>query len=367
MQTTSYTIQKFEDHYNLIAIDGGESVTIQTSHPKYNYVQAQYPEKRIIKWNGTKMTSTKDYHNEYGKGSQETIKPKAPIKVSFTKLDDLDIDESLNIPMVTGTIADQFISNDGGFLPGTNVMAAGAPGVGKTTVLLELLSKLHNEGKRALFISAEMSQIDMARYLKRFPNWGQLPILFLSDYVDECPKTVVESALNEGWDIVLTDSYTEVNDTIKETCNLTRSKTEKWFLDLMINHNKALNKTKTYTCFVTILQLSKGGSYVGSSKLKHMTTSMMHLDWEGGENGRRYMEFSKNRCGSVAKKLYYTIGDEGLTFDGARYNRDLLSDAMVEEERKQLESEDTRFDQLFGFDTIEEDQIVEELMGVVAD
>ena len=93
----------------------------------------------------------------------------------------------------------------------------------------------------------------------------------------------------------------------------------------------------------------------------------MLLDWEGGENGRRYMEFSKNRCGSVGKKLYFSINDEGLSFDGARYNRDLLSDAMVEEERKQLESEDTRFDQLFGFDTIEEDQIVEELMGVVAD
>lgn len=354
---TSYTIQKNKSHFTLNAVDSNKSIEINKSHPKFDYVAKQATlVQRIIKFNGTKMTSTKDYYKNYPQ-AQTSTKASKPVKVKFTKLDDLNIDASLNIPMVTDTIADKFISNIGGFLPGTNVMAAGAPGVGKTTVLLELLSKLHQAGKRVLFISAEMSQIDMARYLQRFPQWGQLPILFLGDYTDECPKAVVESALNEGWDIVLTDSYTEVNDTIKEACNLTRSKTEKWFLDLMIHHNKALNKTKTYTCFVTILQLSKGGTFVGSNKLKHMTTSMLQLDWEGGENGRRFMEFSKNRCGDVGKKLYFSISN-GVEFDAGRYSRDLLSDELVAEERKQLESEASSFDKLFGLGLEESEEVV---------
>jgi DNA repair protein RadA/Sms len=253
--------------------------------------------------------------------------------------------------MPTGTAFDKFVSQEGGFMPGSNVMAAGAPGVGKTTVLLDLLSNLHNAGKRVLFISAEMSQIDMARYLQRFPHWGQLPILFLADYTDSCPKTVIESVLNEGWDLVLTDSYTEVNDSVKEACGLTRGKTEKWFLDLMIQHNKGKNKDKIYTCFVTILQLSKGGQFVGSNKLKHMTTSMMHLDWDGLENsGRRYMEFSKNRVGGVGKKLYFDLNG-GVSFDEARYARDLFNDQVVEEERKQLAGEADAFDALFGLGT----------------
>ena len=303
-------------------------------------------------WSGRK-----DYEGFYtGQAPKATsqAQPAKPIKVTLSKLDDLNIDDSLFQPMPTNTVADKFLSNDGGFLPGTNVMAAGAPGVGKTTVLLELLSNLHENGKKVLFISAEMSQIDMARYLKRFPNWGQLPILFLADYVDECPQTVINQVLNEGWDLVLTDSYTEVNDTVKEACNLTRSKTEKWFLDLMISHNKGNNKSKIYTTFVTILQLSKGGTFVGSNKLKHMTTSMMHLDWEGGENGRRFMEFSKNRVGAVGKKLYFSIAD-GVDFDEARYSRDLLNDAMLAEERKQLESESDAFDKLFGFTDLVDD------------
>lgn len=327
----------------LTDVETGQKTTFDSNHPKFAWFQKN--EGRIIKMNNGKFTSTKDYRNHYAKTAPK--KPVKPLNIQFTKLDDLQIDDSLFSPMQTDTIVDKFVSNDGGFLPGTNIMAAGAPGVGKTTVLLEMLSKLHANGKKVLFISAEMSQIDMARYLKRFPNWGQLPILFLGDYVDECPKAVVESALNQGWDLILTDSYTEVNDTVKEACNLTRSKTEKWFLDLMIKHNKGGNATKTYTCFVTILQLSKGGQFVGSNKLKHMTTSMLHLDWEGGENGRRYMEFSKNRCGQVGKKLYFSIQD-GVDFNQARWERDLINDQLVEEERKQLESESDAFDQLFG-------------------
>lgn len=317
---------------------------IETSHPRYDWFRKN--EGRIVKDNDGKLTSTKDYWGHYNK--VQPVQPAQKVKVSLTKLDDLNIDDSLFHSMETGTVFDKVLSTDGGFMPGTNIMAAGAPGVGKTTVLLEMLAKLHEAGKKVLFISAEMAQIDMARYLKRFPNWGQLPILFLSDYVEECPQTVIEQVLAEGWDVVLTDSYTEVNDTVKEACNLTRSKTEKWFLDLMIKHNKAENKGKKYTCFVTILQLSKGGTFVGSNKLKHMTTSMMHLDWEGGENGRRFLEFSKNRVGAVNKKLYFSIGD-GVQFDEGRYARDLFNDQLVEQERKQLENEADAFDKLFGF------------------
>jgi hypothetical protein len=219
-----------------------------------------------------------------------------------------------------------------------------------TTVLLELLSKLHSTGKKVLFISAEMNKIDMSRYLQRFPQWGQIPIMFLSDHSDSCPKTAIESVLNKGWDLVLTDSYTEVNDTVKEECNMTRGKTEKWFLSLMNQHNLGLNKKKTYTSFITILQMSKGGTFVGSNKLKHMTSAMMKLDWEGdGPGSKRYMEFSKNRVGEVGKKLYFDLNG-GVSFNEARYARDLFNDEILDDERNSLNEEAASFDRLFGFD-----------------
>jgi predicted ATP-dependent serine protease len=352
---TSYTITELENEFVLTDITNPDNyINITPAHPKFEWIATQAGRLININEKGH-FNSSKDYHGAYNKNTA-AVSINTPI--TLTRLDDLNIDASLFTSLPTGTIFDKFCSTEGGFLPGTNVMAAGAPGVGKTTVLLELLSKLQDAGKKVLFISAEMNQIDMARYLQRFPNWGQLPILFLSDYVDNCPKTVIESVLNEGWDIVLTDSYTEVNDTIKEECNMSRGKTEKWFLDLMTQHNKANNQLKKYTTFVTILQLSKGGQFVGSNKLKHMTTAMLTLDWDGNENsGRRFMEFSKNRTGQVGKKLYYELSN-GVTFDEGRYTRDLFNDEVLAEERKALDTESNAFDKLFGFN---QDGIPEEL------
>lgn len=364
--TQTYTIHEtVEDNFFLLNIaNPTDKILIGKSHPKYRWISENLG--RVVNINSKgHMNSSADRNNLYGAQVEVTLpQPAKEIKVTLTKLDELNIDDSLFNSLPTNTIFDQFCSTEGGFLPGTNIMAAGAPGVGKTTVLLELLSKLHDSGKRVLFISAEMNQIDMARYLKRFPNWGQLPILFLSDYTESCPKQVIEYVLNEGYDLVLTDSYTEVNDTIKEECNMTRGKTEKWFLDLMTQHNKGGNQKKIYTTFVTILQLSKGGNFVGSNKLKHMTTAMMSLDWDGNENsGRRYMEFSKNRTGQVGKKLYFELSN-GVSFDEGRYTRDLFNDEILLEERKALEGESNAFDKLFGFD---KDGIPEELKSEVVE
>jgi predicted ATP-dependent serine protease len=129
---------------------------------------------------------------------------------------------------------------------------------------------------------------------------------------------------------------------------MTRGKTEKWFLDMMIANNQGKNKRKVYTTFITILQLSKGGTFVGSNKLKHMTTAMLELQWKGSENSaERYMEFSKNRLGGVGNKLFFDFTN-GVTFDTTRYKRDLLNQELIAEEKEKLKTEEDAFDRLFA-------------------
>ena len=355
-----YTVSQINNQEaTLISLDGKDQKTIQRSNKHFNKIKTCYKEQLIVNFNESgRVTTTKTGAQEaYRKQTpQAKATPKKPFdfKNAVTSMQKLNINTDLLVPIKTNTIFDKFMSTEEGFLPGTNVMAAGAPGVGKTTMLLELLSGAQKNGHKVLFISAEMNKMDMARYLKRFPHWKTLPILFLNEFTEECPQSIVEGVINEGWDLILTDSYTEVNDTVKEACNLTRSKTEKWFLDLMIANNEGKNKSKTFTTFVTILQLSKGGVFVGSNKLKHMTSAMMDINWDGAENsGQRYMEFTKNRCGQVGSKLFYSLGDN-CKFDKDRYIKEQEYSQLL---NKEEDTQDFDWNDVFGNQELQTPQV----------
>ena len=120
------------------------------------------------------------------------------LKVTVTKMNDLKFEKNLFNPLKTGRKIDEFFSNEGGVMPGTNTVVTGDPGVGKTTVLLDILADMHDNGKRVLFVSGEMNAIDMVGYVRRFPKFGDLPILFMGEQDEEDPLEVLRSAFHGG-------------------------------------------------------------------------------------------------------------------------------------------------------------------------
>ena len=234
--------------------------------------------------------------------------PRTPLtNVVLTKMNDVKFDASLFTPIKTGTIVDSILSNDGGIFPGTNSIVVGDPGVGKSTVLLDWISNFQSKGKKVLFISGEMNEIDLHGYAKRFPKFGRVPILFMQNYADNAQEAI-EGVLLEGYDVVLIDSWAEVNDLVQEENGWTRRKAESWLLDLMDVHNKAKNKCNKHTAFICIQQMTKGGDFAGSNRIKHMTTSMAHLKYDGrGRDALRYIEFTKNRRGDVGDKIFFSL------------------------------------------------------------
>jgi len=243
-----------------------------------------------------------------GRPRKNAVTPKTVLKhVEFTKMKDIKFDPSLFTPIKTGTIVDSVLSNEGGIFPGTNTVVIGDPGVGKSTVLLDLLANFQANNKRVLFISGEMNEIDMFGYVKRFPKFAQIPILFMQNY-SSCPQAAIEKSLDQGFDVVLIDSWAEVNDMVQEENGWTRKKAESWLLDLMDKHNKADNERCKHTAFVNIQQMTKGGDFAGSNRIKHMTTAMAQLKFDGrGRDALRYMVFSKNRRGDVGDKIYFSL------------------------------------------------------------
>ena len=285
------------------------------------------------------------------KGLDDNGKPIIPtvltIKPETVRMDEVHFDPQIFVPMKTGKAVDRLFSTDGGLTRATNFMVVGDPGVGKSTVMMDVLSDLQTSGLNVLFVSGEMDRFDLYGYVKRYPKFGKLDILFMGEYLDENPKLVLEEMFKIGYDVVLLDSFVEVQDTVKLALSMSTGEAEKWLVDLMRLHNGANNDAQVYTSFLCIQQVNKGGNFVGSNKLKHNTTGMMEIRFD--EDGNRYLEFSKNRRGEVQKKLFFSLKETGdVHYDEVRYDLDEAARDVVEAERTRLQEENTDWNKTFG-------------------
>ncbi len=270
---------------------------------------------------------------------------------NLVQINQVQYDSGLFESHMTGTHIDHMFSIKGGIPKATNYMIVGDPGVGKSTVCLSIISNAKKNGSKVLFISAEMSRVDMYLYVERYPIFGDLDILFTGEHIDHNPKKLIEDILTEGYDLVLIDSFVELQDDIKEACRVSTGQAEKWLLNLMYQHNLAKNDSGKYTTFLAIQQVNKGGSFVGSNKLKHMTTGMMEIRFEDTENvdTGRFIVFSKNRRGHVGKKLYFDLSRTGdVHYDWERLQKAEKMEQIRKEEKEKMKGEDVKFDELFG-------------------
>jgi DNA repair protein RadA/Sms len=240
----------------------------------------------------------------------------------IVKLKDINIDPKMMETMKSGLMIDDLLSTEGGVPCASNYMMIGDPGVGKTTVLLDLLSAIQNKGRKCLFISGEMGRKQMFKYTERFKQFGLVQTLFMSDYLEYNTKDVIEQALNMGFDCVLMDSAAEIIDGVRDDNNWDRKTAEAWLVDICVKNNKGENKTNKYTSFLIIQQVTKSGEFVGSNKLKHMFDAMGEMRRESDrDGGGTYITFSKNRNGNAGIKFGYQLNEDSIYY-GTVVNED---------------------------------------------
>jgi archaellum biogenesis ATPase FlaH len=222
----------------------------------------------------------------------------------------------------TGKKIDDLFSDHeagGGLYGGTVNIVIGESGVGKSTVMLDLLASIVDQNPEAkiLYISSEMTRNDIMFYYRKTPAIGKVPTLLLMDYVKNGQLAqVLEKSFNGEHDVILLDSYQDVLVKLKEVHGWKSTKAESWLTNMMIDAAE-----KCGNAVLAIQHMTKGGQYVGSTYLKHATTAMLEIRFD--LTGQRYIEFSKNRRGGsgTGKRLYYKLDETGaVVYDTARFN-----------------------------------------------
>lgn len=297
-----------------------------------------------------------------GFSGDPATKPNQPVQsapspkefqVETVKMKNIKYDPSIFIPMKIGGPIDYMFSTKGGIMPATNYLVYGDPGIGKSTTLLDIASNIQisDPTKKVLFISAEMTRIDMYEYIQRYPKFGEIETMFLGEYIENDPKRAIETLYQQGYDLIIVDTISEVCDLIKETYKMSTRGAEKWFVDQMVNQNTGNNDRSVHASFLAIQQVGKGGNFVGSNKLKHNTTGTMTIKYE--KNGDRYISFEKNRRGCRYDRLYFSLGDpeseipqEDVKYDIDRLKKDLEIKSTLEDEKDTLAKEEEFFQSL---------------------
>jgi hypothetical protein len=248
----------------------------------------------------------------------------------------------------TGKKVDDLFSDheDGGGLYGGTVnIVIGESGVGKSTLLLDLLASIQRENPEArlLYISSEMTRNDIMFYYRKTPSIAQVPTLLLMDYVKSGQlDQVLKGTFAGEYDIILLDSYQDVLVKLKEVQGWKTTYAESWLTNTMIDAAE-----KHGSAILAIQHMTKGGQYVGSTYLKHATTSMMEIMFD--DAGLRYVEFSKNRRGgsAVGKRLYFSLKDGEVVYDKDRFEEtEVLRDIETKESIRQVDLS-RKFEEIF--------------------
>ncbi|MDY6464175.1 MAG: ATPase domain-containing protein [Bacteroidales bacterium] len=274
-----------------------------------------------------------------------------------TRMRDVRFDPSIFTNFTSGTVLDELLCSYKGLPKGVNYMIIGDPGVGKTTIILDLLSNIRacNPGAKVLFISAEMNEIDLAIYVQRFPKFQDLDILFIeADFNEESPShnlDKVKEALQQGWDVVAVDSFFELQSIVKDEEDVSLRKAETMLLSLIKQQNKGENDRHVNTTFLTIQQVTKSGRFIGTNRLKHAITAMLELRLENPKNvySDRYAVFSKHRRGDVGVRLYYDLSSTGdVSFNEEKFLQDRQLRKLQSTASSSLRNFADQFDKIFN-------------------
>jgi len=189
----------------------------------------------------------------------------------------------------------------GGLAESSFVLLGGAPGIGKSTLLLQLSGGLAMQGKKVLYISAEESVSQTASRAKRLGIQSQnIEIASESNM-----HVILELAESKNPDVMIIDSVQTVF--IPDVASAPGSVSQvRESAGQLMNFAK-----KTKTAVLLIGHITKDGHIAGPKVLEHMVDCVLSFEGDG-MNQHRLLRAIKNRFGSAHELGVFQMTGLGL-------------------------------------------------------
>ena len=188
----------------------------------------------------------------------------------------------------------------GGIVPGSLVLIGGDPGIGKSTLMLQIMSELANQYK-VLYVSGEES----ANQIKLRADRLGLPANDMMLYPETDMEDIRQQISDLEPDFVVIDSIQTMNEPSLDSMTGSASQVREVTSELM-----KIAKMDAITVFV-IGHVTKEGAIAGPKILEHMVDTVLYF--EGDEHhAYRILHSVKNRFGAANEIGMFEMVNKGL-------------------------------------------------------
>lgn len=210
---------------------------------------------------------------------------------------ELDSDEEIRFPTGMGEL-DRVLG--GGAVKGSLVLVGGAPGIGKSTLMLQICSKLC-EFSKVLYVSGEESTHQLKLRARRLQVDSASLYVLSETGLDE----VLGAVEAEKPDILIVDSIQTLCREDLDSPAGSVSQVKECTMTLM-----HLAKSQGITVFV-IGHVNKEGSIAGPKVLEHMVDCVLYFEGDR-HTTHRILRAAKNRFGATNEIGVFEMRNEGL-------------------------------------------------------
>jgi len=189
----------------------------------------------------------------------------------------------------------------GGIVPGSMILIGGEPGIGKSTLLLQVAARLENAGHATLYASGEESALQVKLRADRLgDNAADVSLLAETNL-----ETILATSANASPAVLIVDSIQTVFTADLEGAPGNVGQVRECAARLM-----RYAKESGTTVFV-VGHVTKGGGIAGPKTLEHIVDTVLYFEGESTLD-HRVLRATKNRFGSVDEIGVFRMSEDGL-------------------------------------------------------